>query len=227
MFEAKALNPLTLQLETVLTLPGSDESEAMARAEEFFLSQGIKIGELVPEGSAERGKPITGFQDQESSATQNGGFWFVANHIYFVFKYIREVLGLEIHSFIDLGCGPGNILISAKNLLGASELTGVEIDPALVRQAKDNTRMLNANIIQADLLEWVPAVNDYDMVYIYEPIRDENLRLKFLSGMTAWLKDGQYVFFQRMVGDVPEWFRKIDIPNYEPSCLYTFDKSKA
>lgn len=225
MFEVKALNPITMHLETVLTLPESDESEAIARAEEFFLSQGIKVGELVPEGF-ERGKPIQVYQDQDSNATLNGGFWFVANHIHFVFKYIREILGLEIDSFIDLGCGPGNILISARNLLGASKLTGVEIDPALVQQAKDNTRAFGANIIQADLLQWVPAVNDFDMVYIYDPIRDEKLRLKFLSGMTAWLKDGQYVFYQRVAGDVPEWFRKIDIPNYDPACLYTFDKSK-
>jgi 16S rRNA G966 N2-methylase RsmD len=109
-------------------------------------------------------------------------------------------------------------------------LSGVEIDIALVEQAKRNTESLGpeiiTEIIQADLLAWKPAVNDFDMVYIYDPIRDLALREKFLNSLTGWLRDGQYVFYNRIVGEMPAWLEKIEIPNYDVPCLYTFAKNK-
>jgi SAM-dependent methyltransferase len=226
MFEVKIYNPVILQMETVLALPGSCEDEAVIKAEEFLLSHGARIGSLVNDRD-QKSRAIFGFKDQDSIAVKDGGFGFIPNSIYFMFKYIKEGLGLRVDSFIDLGCGSGNILISAKTLLEASELTGVEIDPALVRQAKENTGQFNAEIIQADLMEWTPAYNRYDMVYMYEPMREEGHRLKFLSHLKTWLRDGQYIYYQHIVGSLPEWFEPIDIPNHNRPCLFTFDKSKA
>ncbi len=229
MFEVRIFNPFKGGMDTIATLAISSESEAAEKAEEFLSSNGIKLGEIVAVGSEER-HTIIGLPDQESVATEGGGFWFVANHVYFVFKAIKEELGIKVDSFIDLGCGPGNILIAARNLLGATRLTGVEIDIALVEQAKRNTEPWGAEIIteiiQADLLEWRPAVNNFDMVYAYDPIRDPALRERFLSGLAGWLRDGQYVYYNRIVGEMPVWLEKIEIPNYDVPCLYTFAKNK-
>jgi SAM-dependent methyltransferase len=229
MFEVRIFNPFKGGMDTIVTLAASSLSEAAQKAQEFFSSNGIKIGEIVPEGTEER-HTVIGLPDQESVATGNGGFWFVANHVYFIFKALKEELGIKVDSFIDLGCGTGNILIGARNLLGATRLAGVELDGALVEQAKRSTGSfgpeITVEIIQADLLEWKPAVNDFDMVYVYDPIRDLVLRERFLTGMAGWLRDGQYVFYNRIVGEMPVWLEKIDIPNYDVPCLYTFAKNK-
>lgn len=227
MFEIKIYNPVIGELETVETLTEPDEGKALAAAEKFLFSRGVKHGELLRQG-AERSKTIFGFKDRGSIAEKDGGFGFRPNSpIYFIFKYFKETLNLRIDSFIDLGCGPGNILLSAGHILGANKLTGIEIDPGLIKEAKDNTRMFNAEILQADLFEWVPEVNDYDMVYLYEPVEDEVLRLKFLDHLKTWLTHGQYVFYTHAVGEVPAWLEKVDTPDFENRCFYTFDKSKA
>jgi SAM-dependent methyltransferase len=225
MYELKCLNPISMQLEAVFTVPGTDEDQASQKAEEFMRACGIKVGELTPQG-AERGKPVLAFKDQDSIASDIGGFYFVANQVYFIFRHIKETLGLEINSFIDLGCGPGNILLSAQKIFGSAELTGVEFDPELVGQARENTRPFGGTIIEADLLEWKPEVNSYDMIYIYDPIRNGNIRPKFFAVLAEWLNDGQYVYFQRVSRGVPAWLKKVEIPGYEHPCLYTFDKTK-
>ena len=225
MFEVRIFNPFKGHMDTIATLAVSSENEAASRAEEFLFANGIKLGEIGAAGSDKR-RTIIGLPDQESVATDSGGFWFVANHIYFIFKCIKEEMGLKVDSFVDLGCGPGNVLINARNLLGATRLTGVEIDPALVEQAKINTGSLNAEIIQADLLEWKPAVNDFDLVYAYDPIQDLAVREKFFTRLASWLKDGQYVYYHRIVGEMPGWLELVAMPNYDIPCLYTFNRDK-
>ena len=225
MFNLKIYNPFKQKMDTITTLSVSSEEEAKAQAQEFLFSNGIKLGEIVPVGTETR-ITIIGIPDQGSVATDTGGFWFVANHIYFVFKTMKEVMGLKVDSFIDLGCGTGNILINAHNLLGSQRLVGVELDPALVEQAKRYTAALGAEIIEADLLKWTPALNDYDMVYAYDPIRDLELRAKFQASLAGWLRDGQYVFYHRIVGEMPDWLEMVEIPDYDVPCLYTFNKEK-
>lgn len=225
MFDIKVFNPIIGGHETVATLTESDEQTALKKAEEFLFSVGVKHGELLREG-AERSTTVHGYKDRGSIAEKDGGFGFRPNSpIYFLFKYFRENLGLRVDSFIDLGCGPGNILLSAAHLFGSTRLTGVEIDPGLVQEAKDNTRMLDAKIIEADLFTWVPEVNDYDLVYLYEPVEDIERRLRFLGHLKTWLNDGQYVFYTYAVGDLPEWLKPVEIPNYDYPCLFTFDKT--
>jgi SAM-dependent methyltransferase len=225
MFEVRIFNPFIGDMDTISTIETDSLEDAKRQTAEYFFRQGIKRGEIRIAGGGERHQ-VEGFPDQRSVAENGGGFWFVANHVYFVFKAIKEVLGIKIDSFIDLGCGPGNVLINARNLLGAAKLTGVELDPALVAQARINTQDLGANIIEADLTAWRPAVNDFDMVYAYDPVRDLPLREKFLAGLAGWLHDGQYVYYHRIVGEMPVWLEKIEIPNYDVPCLYTFKRDK-
>lgn len=226
MFELQIFNPISLQMEAVLTMPEMADADAMVRAEEFLFSRGVKCGELVKNGIA-RGKSIFAFHDEESSASGSGGFRFSPlSPTYHVFTLLREVLDIEIASFVDLGCGPGNILMGAYWQLGATRLTGVEIDAGLAQRARDNTRSLNANIIEADLMEWHPAENDFDMVYMYEPIRDIEKREEFLFRMKGWLKHGQYVFYQHVIGELPSWLIPVDIKPFDHAFLFTFDGSR-
>jgi hypothetical protein len=116
--------------------------------------------------------------------------------------------------------------MSANKLLAATRLTGVEIDRGLVRRARANTADLGAVIIEADLMEWVAEINEFDMVYMYEPIRDETKRLQFLAHLSTWLNGGQYVFYQHAVGEVPSWLTPVDLSPYTHPCLYTFDRDQ-
>ena len=226
MFELKLFNPISSQMETVLALSDVSEAEALLKARDFLFQHGVKFGELVAEGEP-RGKNVFGFEDEPSVADQGGGFGFLpSSPIYHVFKHIRDVLDTDIRSFIDLGCGPGNILMSAHRLLGATRLTGVEIDSGLVARARENTAQFDAAIIEADLMEWEPEINEFDMIYMYEPIRDEAKRLRFLAHLSTWLNEGQHVFYQHAVGKVPAWFTPVDLAPYRHPCLYTFDGNK-
>lgn len=225
MFHVRIFNQIKMEMQPVHTIAESDETVASELASKFLLSQGVRLGDMLREGDT---KPMAvhGFRDQPSISVKNGGYECVTNSIYFVFKYIKEDLGLQVDSFIDLGCGPGNILISARNLLGATRLTGVEIDKGLLQQAHENTSGLNAELIEADLLTWSPEKNDFDMVYMYEPLREEKPRLEFLDNLKGWLRDGQYLFYQHIEGELPRWLNKIELPNHPRTCLFTFDKSK-
>lgn len=224
MYELKIFNPVLMQLETVLSLPALSQIEAKTRAEEFLVRHGVKFGELFESGEP-KGIVVSGYEDEDSAASSRGGFGFLpSSPIYHVFKHIREVLDVEIRSFVDLGCGPGNILLAASTLLGASRLTGVELDGDLVERARQNTRSINATIIEADLLKWVPGTNDFDMVYAYEPIRDRALRLEFFAHLKDWLNPGQYVFYQRAVGDVPGWLKQVDLTSYKHPCVFRVEK---
>jgi SAM-dependent methyltransferase len=228
MFDVRVFNPISLEMETVLSLPPMSEMEAVRRAEAFLFSRGVKFGDVLMEG-ADRAQNIYCFEDEDSAATSMGGFHFSASpSIYHVFKHIRQSLSHDITSFADLGCGPGNILLGAHWLLGASTLTGVEIDPGLATRARANTEGLNANIIVADLLTWVPEENDFEMVYIYEPLRGPELLNQFHDNLRTWLRDGQYVFYQRAYAEAPEWLTLVDLPPYSYPCLYKFSSdSKA
>lgn len=225
MFHVRIFDPIESKMQPVHTISESDEDSATELARNFLLSQGVRLGDMIREGDS-RAKAVFGFEDQPSVSVENGGYGCVTNSIYFTFKYIRETLDLRVDSFIDLGCGPGNILISAHNLLGAQRLTGIEIDHNLVEQARTNTAELNAEIVEADLLTWLPEKNDFDMVYMYEPFRDETARQRFLDHLGSWLRDGQYIFYQHVQGGLPQWLGRIEIPNISRTCLFTFDKNK-
>lgn len=224
MFHIKLYNPISAQLETIANLTEPEESAAFAEARQFLLSRGARIGEFVRDGE-ERGRSVYGFLDQSSVASDFGGHACLTNTTYFLFKYIREDMKLPVRSFIDLGCGAGNVLISAATLLDAEKATGVEIDPELARQARENTYGLNAEIIEADLFTWTPEVNDFDLVYLFEPVREER-RIEFFAHLATWLRDGQHVFYQHTEGALPRWLNGIELPNHNRTCLFTFDKTK-
>ena len=70
-----------------------------------------------------------------------------AAEILFIASIRRDIVG---RSVVDLGCGSGRLAIGA-SILGAKEVTGVDIDPAAVQTARENSRSLG---IRSNI-EWV------------------------------------------------------------------------
>jgi len=65
-------------------------------------------------------------------------------------------------TFLELGCGVGNVLRFAKNI--GFKVTGIEIDKNLIQ---DNTEVINMDI------QKYPTDNykEYDVIYIYRPLK--------------------------------------------------------
>lgn len=60
--------------------------------------------------------------------------------------FLANASGLiEKKKVLDLGCGTGIFMIGA-GLLGASSITGVDVDPKAVEVAKENARMVDADL---------------------------------------------------------------------------------
>lgn len=66
-------------------------------------------------------------------------------------------------TFLELGCGVGNVLRFAKNI--GFKVTGLEIDNNLIQ---DNTEVINMDILN------YPSENykNYDVIYIYRPLKN-------------------------------------------------------
>lgn len=66
-------------------------------------------------------------------------------------------------SFLELGCGVGNVLRFAKNI--GFDVTGIEINSDLIQDSI-------LNVINMDIQKY-PMENykDYDVIYIYQPLK--------------------------------------------------------
>lgn len=66
-------------------------------------------------------------------------------------------------TFLELGCGVGNVLRFAKNI--GFKVTGIEIDTNLIQNTEE--------VINMDILNY-PSQNykNYDVIYIYRPLKN-------------------------------------------------------
>lgn len=101
-------------------------------------------------------------------------------------------------TFIDLGCGTGNVLNYAYNI--GYDVIGIEWNINLINK--------NHNVIQSDLTKVEPSFwEDIDVIYTYKPLKkgmDE-----FINKIIKYMKVGAYLI-------TPEYnfihpFEKIDI----------------
>jgi len=113
-----------------------------------------------------------------------------------------EVKGTDI--VYDLGSGDGRILITAAQKYGARGV-GIEIDPALIKQAEENARKAGVSnkvrFVQADLFE--ADIHEATVVTLYL-LEDLNIRLR--PKLLSDLKPGTRVASHRFrMGDwIPE-----------------------
>jgi SAM-dependent methyltransferase len=66
-------------------------------------------------------------------------------------------------TFLELGCGVGNVLRFAKNI--GFKVTGIEINQNLIQ---DNTEVINMDIQKYP----VENYKNYDVIYIYRPLKN-------------------------------------------------------
>lgn len=65
--------------------------------------------------------------------------------------------------FLELGCGVGNVLRFAKNI--GFKVTGIEINQNLIQNTEE--------VINMDILNYpVENYKDYDVIYIYRPLKN-------------------------------------------------------
>jgi SAM-dependent methyltransferase len=219
MLVLRIYNTVSRADETMLTLPGLEGRQAMLAAERFMRSRGLRQGKLVEENEEgeSAGKTVYGFPYQNRGA----GFRFIPNsEAYWQFRHLKKTLGLKVGSFVDLGGGPGNILLSARYIFGCERVVGVEIDPKMCEQARGI--IPEAEIVCADISEWTPPdKKHFDMVYVFEPTPDLAERAKFFAHLRTWLKAGQYLFYTHATGDVPRWLASVPVAGLENSPLFT------
>src|SRR5215468_2764916 len=101
MFEITIFDQVNMERRVVHTIPDCDEGLAALKTQEFLFANGHKLADLQKRGS-DRRITVYGYEDQESVATDIGGHCFVANSVFFTFKYIYDELGINVDSFIDL-----------------------------------------------------------------------------------------------------------------------------
>jgi len=101
----------------------------------------------------------------------------------------------------DLGSGDGRLLFAALEK-GAGQVVGVELDPELVRSARETTKSKDvedrATFIEADVMEVNLADATLILCYLY-PTASEALRPKFESE----LKPGTRVVMETF--GIPDW----------------------
>lgn len=87
--------------------------------------------------------------------------------------------GFEGHSLIDYGAGAGRVMLLAANA-GVPKITGLELSPDLVREAKANlSKFSNAfggdfefDVLTADAAEFIPP-KDATIFYFFNPFSGE------------------------------------------------------
>ena len=110
-------------------------------------------------------------------------------------SYLRKKYNTDSFSFLDAGCGVGNILLMAQ-IVGFSKVHGIELDPRTVKIARrllGSMHSSNFRIINSDLSKYNKYKN-YDVIYYYQPIQPSSKQLmKFLSLMRDNMKIGAIV----------------------------------
>jgi len=111
-----------------------------------------------------------------------------------VFDYLAKKVSEDL-SFLDAGCGVGNMLLIAYSI-GFTSVSGIEFDEKTITIAR---RLLRhtvhkehyCKIIRADLMEY-DEYRDYDVVYYYQPMRSSHMD-KFLGLLKQDMKIGAIV----------------------------------
>ena len=111
----------------------------------------------------------------------------VFGQVSFVKDYLLERDGLhnavERYSFIDVGCGMGNVMLIAEQL--GFDVFGIEKDRytlPIARQLFDESRVLEEDI------RHYPDYHRFDVVYYFCPFSDGDLQRSFESQIEAAMK---------------------------------------
>lgn len=87
-------------------------------------------------------------------------------------------------SFVDLGCGAGNVLLYAHNI--GYDVVGVDFNESLLKHVEYKTICADLNKLEPDFYK------DFDVIYCFRPLTDENLK-PYLNKVIACMKSGSYI----------------------------------
>lgn len=108
--------------------------------------------------------------------------------------YIRKRKGKGPHSplsFLDCGCGVGNIMLLVSNINGYGTVAGIEYDNATYKVAQE-LLPYNKDVMRGDLINFNGYCN-FDVIYFYEPISSIEKRRIFYRKLMDDMKVGAIV----------------------------------
>lgn len=109
---------------------------------------------------------------------------------------------LDKLSFIDIGAGT-SIIPQLFKILGFGKVSGLEFDAVYV--ALDDFKLL----FQGDLL--THDFKDYDILYSYNPINNNELMIKGIENIIATMKKGAILYFVSASSEVNNYFNKLGL----------------
>lgn len=122
-------------------------------------------------------------------------------------NFYRENVNKEFnpHSFIDAGCGIGNIMLIARNILIRAEknkdfppIQGIDFDPVNIKKAKIILDIKHPyqkdqyKLIKGDIRTF-KHYNKYDVIYFYVPLIEREELYKFLDNVYTTAKPGTVI----------------------------------
>jgi SAM-dependent methyltransferase len=119
----------------------------------------------------------------------------------------------RVRSVLDLGCGRGNVLEAAL-ALGYERADGVEYFSSHITAARRLLKRYEKSrykIYRGDLRVWKPR-RKYDLIYMFDPIFQNEAREMFFNNLFAYLPDGQLIIY---VAVDPERTHKILTDHFE------------
>jgi SAM-dependent methyltransferase len=112
-----------------------------------------------------------------------------------VFDYLTKKTGKDSLSFLDAGCGVGNMLLIAYSV-GFDSLNGIELDEKTARMArkllKRAVKDYTYKIVKADLTKH-DKYKDYDVIYYFRPMHSKEAMIEFLNLLRKNMKVGAIV----------------------------------
>ncbi|MEK7724286.1 MAG: class I SAM-dependent methyltransferase [Acidobacteriota bacterium] len=102
----------------------------------------------------------------------------------------------QIKSILDLGCGRGNILNCALSA-DIPIADGVEFFKSHISAARRTLKKFDKSrykIYQGDIRTWQPK-KKYDLIYMFDPICQEESRKPFFDNLMNYLPDEQLIIY--------------------------------
>lgn len=115
---------------------------------------------------------------------ENSKYW---NNIAIDYRFLKVLYNIFINgmTFLELGCGAGNVLRFAKNI--GYSVNGIEIDDKLIKYLEEFDHMYE-NILNVDKTLY----SKYDVIYSYVPLK-ENYVYFLENSVIPYMNKGSYL----------------------------------
>lgn len=185
----KKINNLKLEVEKVLSKPYSDkEYKRMRRRVDRMCAFAIAAKSLCEYLVSVR----------KLRRTSNN----LALFYHFIPNWSTDLIPIlqyfKIQNIVDLGCGPGNIVMMANEICPVKSF-GFDFDKNIIYAGKQLRPELNLK--RKDIFKLEPKdISLADAVYMYQPARDEKMMLKMLEKVLNCMHTEQMLLYKMATG---------------------------